>query len=393
MRGRRALVRVDFNVPQEGEGDRRSIVSDARIRATVPTIRALGDGGAIVVLASHLGRPKGRRVDALSLRPVAEHLEGLLGREVTFLEDPFGDQTEDQVAGAAAGAVFLLENLRFHREEEANDPAFARRLAGYGDFFVQDAFGTCHRAHASTVGVTAHLEPCVAGLLVERELAAFRRLLDDPERPLVAILGGAKISGKLETVRGLAARCDRVCLGGGMANTFLKAGGAEIGASLVEDDLVGEAAALLEAHGERILLPTDAVVARALAPGATTRTVASGGVPPEWKILDIGPDAVAAIGAVLGEAQTVFWNGPVGVFETPPFDAGTRRVAEYLAAATARGAYTVAGGGDCVAAIEQADLVDTVSHVSTGGGAALELLSGAALPGIVALDPQPAGRA
>jgi phosphoglycerate kinase len=283
--------------------------------------------------------------------------------------------------------VILLENLRFDPGETANDPDFARRLAARADLFVQDAFGTCHRAHASTVGVTEHLDPCVAGKLVRRELHAFRRLLESPERPFVAILGGAKIAGKLETLRGLLERCDRVCLGGGMANTFLLARGVEIGDSLVEPDLVEEARALLERHGDALELPRDVVVARELTPGAEARTVAATAVEPGWRILDAGANTVAAYGDRVRAARTVFWNGPLGVFETPPFDAGTRTFAELLASATDEGAYTVVGGGDSIAAIEEAGMLGDVSHASTGGGAALELVSGETLPGIAALDP------
>jgi phosphoglycerate kinase len=282
--------------------------------------------------------------------------------------------------------VVLLENLRFDPGETANDPAFAKRLASFADLFVQDAFGSCHRAHASTVGVTEHLDPCVAGKLVERELVAFRRLLEDPRRPFVAILGGAKIAGKLETLRGLLERCDRVCLGGGMANTFLLARGIEVGDSLVEHDLLEEARVLLERHGESLDLPADVVVARELAPGGEARTVAATAVAPGWKILDAGPETVEAFGARIRAAGTVFWNGPLGVFETPPFDAGTRALAEVVASATAGGVYTVVGGGDSVAAIEEAGRLADVSHASTGGGAALELISGVTLPGIAALD-------
>jgi phosphoglycerate kinase len=283
--------------------------------------------------------------------------------------------------------VLLLENLRFDPGEKENDPAFARRLAALGDMFVQDAFGACHRAHASTVGVTRHLSPCASGLLVGSELAAFRRLLEDPRRPFVAVLGGAKIAGKLETVRGLLERCDSVCLGGGMANTFLLARGAEVGDSLVEPDLVDEARALLAARAGALELPEDVIVARELREGAEARAVAADRVEPGWRILDVGPRTVAAYGRRVAQAGTVFWNGPLGVFETPPFDAGTRGFAELLAAATRAGAFTVAGGGDSIAALEEAGRIGDVSHASTGGGAALELVSGAGLPGIEALDP------
>ena len=390
--GRRVLVRVDFNVPLEGEGESRRVSSDARIRAALPTIRALLAQRATVVLASHLGRPKNGRDPELTLKPVADRLQTLMDRGVAYLPESFDERALKLVRSSEGGEVFLLENLRFDPGEKANDPEFARRLAAFADVFVQDAFGSCHRAHASTVGVTEYLDPCVAGKLVERELAAFRRLLEDPRRPFVAILGGAKIAGKLETLRGLLERCDRVCLGGGMANTFLLARGAEVGASLVEPDLVDEARVLLDEKGDALELLVDVVVARDLAPDAETRTVAVGEVESGWKILDVGPATAAAFGKRIRQAETVFWNGPLGVFETPPFDAGTRRFAELLAAATEAGAYTVVGGGDSVAALEDAGRVEDVSHVSTGGGAALELVSGVALPGIAALDPPRSGK-
>lgn len=383
--GRRALVRVDFNVPLESvEGERR-IASDTRLRAALPTVRELMGRSAVVVLASHLGRPKGQPDSALSLRPVSRRFGELLDRPVVFLAEPFDERSLKLVRNAQGGEVFLLENLRFYPGETVNDPEFAGRLAEFGDLFVQDAFGTCHRAHASTVGVTEHLDPCVAGLLVERELAAFARVMD-PVPPFVAILGGAKIAGKLETVRGVATRAQRVFLGGGMANTFLLARGVAVGDSLVEEDLAETAAGVLEEFGDRIVLPVDAVVARALEPGVEHRTVAVEEVEAGWRILDVGPRTVAEIRKEVARARTVFWNGPLGVFETPPFDAATREVAGILAEATGRGAYTVVGGGDSAAAIEHAGLAERVSHVSTGGGAALELLSGVELPGVAALD-------
>lgn len=386
--GRRALVRVDFNVPLEGRGEERHVASDIRIKAALPTIRRLRERGAISVLASHLGRPKGERDDELSMAPVVRRLEELLERRIVYLREPFDERVLKLVRDAQGGEVFLLENLRFEPGETANDPDFAERLAAFGETFVQDAFGTCHRAHASTVGVTEHLRPRVAGRLLEAELAAFRRVLD-PERPFVSVIGGAKISGKLETVRGLLTRCDRVALGGGMANTFLLARGVAIGDSLVEEDLVEEAGSLLGDHADAIVLPVDAIVARSVESEAEVRTVdlEAGGVEDGWKILDVGPRTIERIGGVIDGASTVFWNGPVGVFETPPFDAGTNAVAERLARATGRGAYTVTGGGDSLAALEKAGRLDEVSHASTGGGAALELVSGKKLPGVEALDP------
>jgi phosphoglycerate kinase len=385
-RGRRALARVDYNVPMEGPDGERRIVSDVRIRATLPTLRDLAARGTVIVLASHLGRPEGKPEPALSLRPVAERLGELLERPVVFLARPFDERSLKLVLNAQGGETFLLENLRFDPGETANDPDFARRLAAFGELFVQDAFGTCHRAHASTVGVTHHLDPCVAGWLVKRELAAFGRVLD-PEPPFVAIMGGAKVAGKIETVRGVAVRADRVFLAGGMANTFLLARGMPVGDSLHEPELAGEAERLMAELGDRIALPADVVVAREISSDAERRTVAVDQVEPGWRILDVGPRTVGAIEKGLKNARTVFWNGPLGVFETPPFDAGTRAVAKLLATETDRGAYTVVGGGDSAAAIEEAGLADRVSHVSTGGGAALELVSGVSLPGIAALDP------
>lgn len=387
VEGRRALVRVDFNVPLEGEGASRRVTSDTRIRGAVPTIRALLARSAVIILASHLGRPRGTRVPQLSLKPVAERLEALLERRIAFLAEPFDERSQRLVRDAQPGEIHLLENLRFEPGETANDAGFARRLAAFGELFVQDAFGTVHRAHASTVGVAEHLHPRVAGLLLERELASFRRLLESPQAPFVAVLGGAKIAGKLETVTGLARRCDRVCLGGGMANTFLAARGLEVGDSLVERDRIPEAEQLLAERPEALLLPEDVVVAREIGPDAEARVVPVDRVPVGWKILDIGPATVHAFGRVISSARTVFWNGPMGVFETPPFDAGTRAIAEHLTGATEAGAYTIAGGGDSVAALEQSGRAGAVSHVSTGGGAALELVTGAILPGVVVLDP------
>lgn len=389
--GRRVLVRVDFNVPLEGKGEDRRVSSDVRIRAALPTIRALLGQGATVVLASHLGRPKGGRDPELTMKPVATRLEALLEREVMYLPELFEERAGKLVRSSQGGDVFLLENLRFDPGEKINDPEFASRLAAFADVFVQDAFGTCHRAHASTVGVTDYLDPCVAGKLVGRELMAFRRLLEDPRRPFVAVLGGAKIAGKLETVRGLLDCCDRICLGGGIANTFLLARGDGVGDSLVEPDLVDEARSLLDQHGEALDLPSDVVVAREVDPHAETRTVAADEVEPGWKILDVGPRTVEAFGSRIRTAGTVFWNGPLGVFEIPPFDAGTRAFAELLVSATEAGAYTVVGGGDSIAALEEAGRLGDVSHASTGGGAALELVSGATLPGIAALDPRREG--
>jgi phosphoglycerate kinase len=353
-------------------------------------LRELAARSAAIVLISHLGRPKGRPDPDLSLRPVADRLEELIERRVVLLPLPFDDRPLEVVLNARGGEIFLLENLRFEPGETANAPEFARRLAAFGEFFVQDAFGSCHRAHASTVGVTAFLDPCVAGRLVERELAAFSRVVD-PEPPFIALMGGAKVAGKLDTVRGIAERADRIFLAGGMANTFLLARGVPVGESLAEPELTREAGELMARFGDRLVLPVDVVVAREIASGAERRTVPVDRVERGWRILDVGPRTLGAIDEALQSARTVFWNGPLGVFETPPFDAGTRAAAKLLAAATDRGAYTVVGGGDSAAAIEGAGLADRVSHVSTGGGAGLELVSGATLPGIAALDPPSGG--
>ncbi|HKY60651.1 MAG TPA: phosphoglycerate kinase [Gemmatimonadota bacterium] len=388
--GRRALVRVDYNVPMEGRDGERRIVSDVRIRATLPTLRELAARHAVIVLASHLGRPEGKPDSSLSLRPAAERLGELVERPVVFLPAPSDEASLELVLNARAGEIFLLENLRFDPGETANDPDFARRLAAFGELFVQDAFGTCHRAHASTVGVTDHLDPCLAGRLVERELAAFSRVLE-AEPPFVAVMGGAKVAGKVETVRGIAERADRVFLAGGMANTFLMACGMPVGDSLFEPEQAAEAERLMASFGDRIVLPADVVVAREIASEAERRTIPADQVEAGWRILDVGPRTVDAIGEGLRDARTVFWNGPLGVFETPPFDAATRAVAKLLARQTDRGAYTVVGGGDSAAAIEEAGLADRVSHVSTGGGAALELVSGVTLPGIAVLDPASGG--
>jgi phosphoglycerate kinase len=385
VNGRRALVRVDFNVPLKGQGDNLRVASDARIRATLPTVTGLVQRGATVVLVTHLGRPGGERRAELSLAPVARCLEELLGRRIIFLSEPFDERALKLVRMGQPGDVFLLENLRFEAGETTNEPGFAAFLARFGQLFVQDAFGTCHRAHASTVGVAGHLSPRVAGQLVERELCAFHRLLE-PERPFVAVLGGAKIAGKLEIVDELARRCDRVCLGGGMANTFLLATGAEVGDSLVEPDRLEAARQILDRYPDKVLLPSDAVVAADIDADAEREIVSADGVSPGRKILDIGPTSVRTIVGALKGARTVFWNGPLGVFETPPFDAGTLAVAKGLADVTGHGAYTVIGGGDSIAALERGGLMDGVSHVSTGGGAALKLVSGAILPGIEVLD-------
>ena len=381
VRGKRALVRVDFNVPLEGD----RITDDTRITAALPTIEALRGAGASVVLMSHLGRPKGKPDPRYSLAPVARHLGELLGASVPLLPDCVGPEVERFVQGLKPGDVALLENLRFHAEEEANDRDFARQLAALGDIYVNDAFGTAHRAHASTEGVARHL-PAVAGLLMERELDALGRALERPERPFVTILGGAKVSDKIGVIENLLGRVDALLIGGGMANTFLAAQGHPIGKSLAEPDKADLAADLLrraEGRNVTLALPIDVVVAPALTEEAPRRTVDATAVPDDQAIYDIGPRTVERYRGLLDGAKTVVWNGPMGVFEIAPFAAGTRAIAEAVATC---GAFTIVGGGDSVAALEQLALAHRISHVSTGGGATLELLEGRELPGVAALN-------
>ncbi len=379
--GKRVLVRVDFNVPlKEGR-----VADDTRIRATLPTLKALLAQDAVLILMSHLGRPKGKVVPELRLDPVAPVLQELLGRPVRKLADCVGPEVEAAVAEAAPGDVILLENLRFHPGERKNDPAFADALARLGEAYVNDAFGTCHRAHASVVGVPQRL-PGAAGLLVEAEVEALSRVRERPMRPFVAVIGGAKVSDKLQVLEALLDRADRLLIGGGMANTFLLAQGYDVAESLAEPDLADEARRLLARARERgteVGLPVDVVVADRFAADAQVRTVPVDRVPAGWRILDVGPETVARYRALLEDARTVFWNGPLGVFELEPFAAGTRAMAEAVAALEA--AYVVVGGGDSVAAVHQAGVADRIDHISTGGGASLEFVQGKALPGLVAL--------
>jgi len=386
--GKRVLIRVDFNVPIE-DG---KVKDDSRIRAAVPTIMYLLDRGAAVVLMSHLGRPKGKVVESMRLRPVAQRLSALLGRPVPITGDPLGIGTRDAVARLKPGQVLMLENLRFHSEEEANDEEYARTLGSYGEVFVNDAFGTAHRAHASTVGVTKYL-PAYAGLLMEREIVALSSLLESVAHPFAAVIGGAKVSGKLGVLDNLMDRVDTFLIGGGMANTFLLAQGNSVGKSLLERDLVDDARKILEKadkSGTQIILPADVVVAKEVTRGAEHKTVPVNKIPNSWSAVDIGPQTIEAFTTALEPAKTVFWNGPLGVFEVPTFGDGTRAIARYLAARAESGATVIVGGGDSVAALEEVGLADKMTHISTGGGASLEFLEGRELPGIsVLLEREP----
>jgi phosphoglycerate kinase len=382
IRGRRALVRVDFNVPLDDAGH---VADDTRIRAALPTLKYLRDRGARIVILSHLGRPKGKPTPKYSLEPVSRRLGELLPCN-GFIETTDTDEAVKATRSLADGEMILLENTRFLGGEETNDPRLARALAQLGDFFVNDAFGAAHRAHASTAGVAEHLRPAVAGLLMEKELEYLGRALANPQRPFVAILGGAKISGKIDVIQKLLPVVDRMLIGGAMACTFFRAQGVETGKSLVEPDRVDLAREILSKSDRKLLLPSDATVAPALDQPKAAHAVAREAIPAAEAMFDIGPRSAMEFAEAIRSARTVLWNGPMGVFETPPFDAGTRTIALALAEATDRGATTIVGGGDSAAAVEEAGLSDRMSHVSTGGGASLEFLEGKPLPGVEVLD-------
>lgn len=383
VRGKRALVRVDFNVPLD---DDCAITDDTRIRASLPTIRLLLERGARPVLLSHLGRPKGKPEQKYSLQPVATRLEELAGCKVNFVESTDSDEALQASANLKPGEILLLENTRFLGGEEKNDERLSRALSELGDFFVNDAFGSAHRAHASTVGVAEHLRPAVAGLLMEKELEYLGGALGDPKRPFVAILGGSKISGKIDVIEQLLPKVDGLLIGGAMACTFYRAMGLETGKSLVEEDRVPMAKDLLARAGMRLTLPHDAMVAPSLEQAKAAKAVARNAIPKDQAMFDIGPQSAASFARAIGMAKTIIWNGPMGVFETPPFDAGTRAIADAMATATSRGATTIVGGGDSAAAVTEAGLESKMSHVSTGGGASLEFLEGKKLPGVEILD-------
>ncbi len=377
VKGKKVLVRVDFNVPiQDGK-----VADDTRIRAALPTINYLLDEGAALILTSHLGRPKGEAQSEFSLAPVAEYLGGLVDAPVKFASDCLGDVAKNAAAALNAGEILLLENTRFHAGEKKNDPAMAKELASYADVFVNDAFGTAHRAHASNVGVSSELT-AVAGFLLEKELKYLGESIANAERPFVAIIGGAKVSDKIGVINNLLEKTDKVLIGGGMANTFFKAQGYEMADSLVEADAIETAKELLAKAGNKLQLPVDMVIADAFAEDAASKVIPVGDVPAGWRVLDVGSATVAVYADVLQSSKTVVWNGPMGVFEFPEFAKGTFRVAEAVAAADA---VSIIGGGDSVSAINKAGLNDKVSHISTGGGASLEMLEGKVLPGLAAL--------
>ncbi len=382
--GKRVLVRVDYNVPLDDNG---AITDDTRIRETLPTLQKLVEKGAALVLCAHMGRPKGKPTPKYSLKPVAKRLEELLNKQVQMAPDSVGAETEAMAQALKPGQILLLENLRFHAEEEANDPTFAKNLAKLGDVFVQDAFGAVHRAHASTSGVNQYL-PSAAGLLLAKEIQYLGKAIENPERPFVAILGGAKVSDKIEVIESLLGKVNTLIIGGAMAYTFGRALGIPVGKSRVEEDKVQVAKEILDkakAKGVKLLLPVDRVISQDFKDPSGRKTTLDAAIPEGWEGVDIGPKTVQLFAGALKDAKTVVWNGPMGIFEVPEFAVGTLGVAKALAEATERGAITIVGGGDSVAAVKQANLASKMSHISTGGGASLEFLEGKTLPGIAAI--------
>lgn len=386
LSGKRVLVRVDFNVPLD---ENQKVTDATRIVETLPTIKKIIESGGRAILMSHLGRPKGKPKPEFSLRPVAKKLEELLGKPVQFAGDCIGKDVEEQAAKLQKGDVLLLENLRYHAEEENNDPGFAAKLARLGEIYINDAFGSAHRAHASTEGVTKHLQQCAAGYLMQKELAYLGKAVGNPERPYVAVLGGAKISGKIDVLSNLLEKVDALLIGGGMAYTFFKAEGKEIGKSLLEEDKIDLAKEIIQKAAEKkvkMLFPVDCVIADKFDNDAQTDIVEAGGIKPDWQALDIGPKTIELFKNELLNAKTVVWNGPMGVFEMEKFATGTNEIARLLVETTKKGAVTIIGGGDSAAAIAKLGLEKEVSHVSTGGGASLEFLEGKELPGVAALN-------
>jgi phosphoglycerate kinase len=382
LKAKRVLIRVDFNVPLNAS---LQITDDTRIRASLPTISYAIDQGAKVILLSHLGRPKGKVVPEMSLNPVASRLAELLGKSVKMAKDCIGEEVKAEIGRMREGEVLLLENCRFHQGDEENDEVFSRALAGLADLYVNDAFGTAHRAHASTVGVTRFLPVSAAGFLMQKEIQYLGKVVSNPDRPFIAILGGAKVSDKIGVIKNLMGKVDTLLIGGAMAYTFEKAQGLSTGSSLVEEEKVGLAKELLDQAASRkvrLLLPLDHVVAEAAEPGAKTQTVGRGEIPAGWKGLDVGPRTIEAYSREIRTAKTILWNGPLGVFEVEPFGRGTLAIAQAIASSSA---VSVIGGGDSVAAVSQAKVADKISHISTGGGASLEFLEGIELPGIAAL--------
>lgn len=387
LAGRRVLMRVDFNVPLSKGGD---VTDDTRIGAALPSIDHVVTGGASLVLMSHLGRPKGQRNPAMSLEVIAYHLGGLVDHPVRFVDDCIGEEAERAALSLKPGEILLLENLRFHEEETANDAGFAEKLSRLGDLYANDAFGTAHRAHASTEGVTHYFDERVAGFLMEKELDILEGLLEEPERPFVALIGGAKVSGKIGLIENLLDRVDRILVGGGMAYTFFKAVGLEVGSSLVDEESLDLCKTLMDRSsgggGKKIFLPVDTVVAKGIDDDSGMKTVSTGDIPEDVVGVDIGKRTIGVFSDELAMAKTIFWNGPMGVFEEPSFAEGTKRIARVVAEMTGRGATTIVGGGDSVSALGQLRLKEKITHVSTGGGASLELLEGKKLPGVEALS-------